>query len=234
MIPSRTALSSSKSGNCRTKSLNAWLDISQPISPGMPHWPGDPDVEIERVVGISDGECCNVSRLVMGTHTGTHVDPPLHYFADGKSIAEMPLEIGIGQCRVLHIPGVTAIGAEHLRAYSPQRGERLLLRTRNSERLVGEEFTKDYAHLTPDAAQLLVDAGVVLVGIDYMSIGSYEVEGEATHRILLGAGVWVAENLVLGGVEAGDYDMICLPLRIAGGDGGPCRVVVRRRGGGAT
>jgi arylformamidase len=209
--------------------VSDWIDISMQIAPGMPHWPGDPDVELAPVAHIGAGDACNVSRICMGTHTGTHIDPPLHYFSGGKSIAEMPLDVGIGPCRVLYIPDVLAISAEHLRPHSPQQGERLLLRTCNSERDTGEAFRKNFAHLTPDAAQLLADAGVRLVGIDYMSIGSYEADGEDTHRILLGAGLWVIENLVLSGISAGEYEMLCLPLRIAHGDGGPCRAAVRKR-----
>lgn len=208
--------------------MSEWIDVSLPIISGMVHWPGDPEVEVERQLDIAEGEVCNVSRILMGSHIGTHIDPPLHFFEEGKSMDAWPLELGIGSARVISIQNADCVTAEELRKHGPKAGERILFRTRNSDLGFEGEFRKDFVYVSADAAQVLVDAKVAVVGIDYMSIGGYYKDGEETHRILLGAGIWVIENLVLGGVDAGEYEMICLPLRIAGGDGAPCRVVVKR------
>ena len=148
------------------------------------------------------------------------------FWRKGESIDQMPLDVGIGPARVIAIENPGAVTAEELRGYEVRAGERILFRTRNSDVGYAGEFRKDFVYVAADAAQLLADAQVSLVGIDYMSIGGFYTDGEETHNILLKAGVWVVENLVLGDVDAGEYEMVCLPLKIAGGDGVLCWVVV--------
>ncbi|MGI8906969.1 MAG: cyclase family protein [Candidatus Sumerlaeaceae bacterium] len=205
----------------------SWLEITLPIRSGMLRWPGDPEVKVTRTSDISRGEVCNVSHISMGTHTGTHIDPPLHFFEDGKSMDTWPLELGIGPARVIHIKNPECINADELRKHAPKTGERILFRTRNSDVGFDEEFRKDFVYVAADAAQLLADSKVALVGIDYMSIGGFYMDGEETHRILLGAGIWVIENLNLASITAGNYELLCLPLRIDNGDGAPCRALLR-------
>jgi arylformamidase len=199
------------------------FDVSVPIRPGMVTYPGDPAVRLERVASIAEGDVCNLSRLDFGVHSGTHVDAPLH-FVDGATAAEaLPLDVLVGPARVLDLTGVEGeIGAEALAGRD--LGERVLLKTRNSELWAREEFVEDHVALGAEAARALVAAGVRLVGIDYLSIGD-----EGAHHALLEAGVVVVESLDLRRVEPGDYELVCAPLKLAGSDGAPARALLIRR-----
>jgi arylformamidase len=207
----------------------SWIDVSAPVADGMVHWPDDPPAHIERVDEIDAGDPANVSKLDMSAHTGTHFDGPVHYVPGAPGVDALDLDTLIGPARVVAIEDGQAVRAAELEALGPREGERLLLRTRNSER--GDwtrlPFDEGFVPIAPDAAQLLVDRGVGLVGIDYLSVGGMGDDGPETHRILLGAGVVVVEGLQLGGVEPGDYEMIALPVRIDGCDGAPGRVLLR-------
>jgi arylformamidase len=205
------------------------IDISVRISSQMPIWPGNPGVEISPARRIADGASSNVSHLQLGTHTGTHVDAPRHFLDGRAGVDELPLEVLIGPCEVLEFKDSSGITADDLRrAAGSAPPSRLLLKTRNSTLWDGRAFSRDFAHLTADAAEWLVSAGVRLVGIDYLSIERFKAEGAPVHRTLLGADVIIIEGLNLANVSAGPYDMICLPLKLAGGDGAPARVVLVR------
>jgi arylformamidase len=197
------------------------IDISVPIRPGMVTYPGDPDVTLERVLSIADGGVVNLSRLDFGVHTGTHVDAPVH-FIDGAPAAEsLPLDVLIGPASVLDLTATTRLDAaafEHVAL-----AERVLLKTRNSELWNRETFAEDFLALTEDGARPLVEGGVRLVGIDYLSIGD-----EAAHEALLGAGIVAIEGLDLRGVEPGEYQLVCAPLKLVGSDGAPARVLLIR------
>lgn len=175
------------------------------------------------------GAEANVTLCRMTAHTGTHMDAPSHFLAGGSGIDEFPLDTGIGRARVIAIPGqVRAIGAADLQGYGIRRGERLLFKTRNSnQRWENRDFQPGFTALNESGAAFLKQAGVLLVGVDYLSIGLHEADGTETHRTLLGAGVWIVEGLDLSGVGEGEYDMVCLPLRIQGCDGSPARVALR-------
>jgi arylformamidase len=206
------------------------IDISVPISSQMPTWPGNPATQISAFKRIAQGASSNVSQVMLGSHTGTHVDAPRHFLDGRAGVDELPLDVLIGPCRVLELPDATGITADDLRAAaagSPP-GARLLLKTRNSALWDGRPFSSDFAHLTPDGAEWLVAAGVRLVGIDYLSIERFKAQGAPVHHILLGADVVIIEGLNLANVTAGPYEMICLPLKLAGADGAPARVVVSR------
>lgn len=206
-----------------------WIDVSAPLRSGMVHWPGDPPIVIERVQDMDHGAVCNVSRLALGAHTGTHMDAPAHFIAQGASIDTLPLDVTIGTARVLAISDPVEITVEALRPHQIARGERILFKTRNSARpWASEPFIEDFVYLAQEAAAYLADIGVRLVGVDYLSVGGYRVDGAPTHRALLGAGVWIIEGLDLSAVAPGAYEMICLPLRIMGCDGAPARAVLRR------
>jgi arylformamidase len=197
------------------------IDISVPIRPGMPTYPGDPTVTIERVKALADGDGVNLSRVDLGAHTGTHVDAPLH-FIDGAAATEtLPLDALVGPARVLDLTAAERLDAAAFEGV--ELAERVLLKTSNSELWASETFAEGALQLDGGAAQLLVDGGVRLVGIDYLSIGDHDA-----HRVLLGAGVVPVEGLDLRGVEAGDYDLICAPLKLVGSDGAPARVLLRR------
>jgi arylformamidase len=206
----------------------AWIDVSVPVRSGMVHWPGDPEVSLERVMSIDEGAEANVTRLAMSAHTGTHMDAPLHYFEDDPGIEELPLEIAMGPARVIGIEGEEPIDRGQLEGLDIQGGERILFRTANSERpCVERDFDPAFVHVSVEAAELLGEVGVALVGVDYLSVGGYRSDGAETHRALLGAGVWVVEGLDLSAVEPGDYELICLPVKLVGSDGAPARVLLR-------
>jgi arylformamidase len=209
----------------------AWIDISVPIYSGMVHWPGDPAVAIERVHDLSRGDPANVSRLELGAHTGTHMDAPRHFLADGAGLDELPLDATIGPARVIRIAHPRAIVPEELRTHRLRAGERVLFRTQNSERCwKNNQFVEDFVYISAAAAQFLVQRKVRTVGIDYLSVGGYVHDGVETHQILLGAGIWLIEGLNLATVKPGGYELVCLPLRVAGADGAPARAILRPRG----
>jgi len=194
----------------------------------MVHWPGDPEVTIERVTSIAEGAEANVTRLDMSAHTGTHMDAPLHYFDDDPGIEALPLEIAMGPARVIGIPGEEPIDRGQLESLDIRGGERILFRTRNSDRPWAErDFDPAFVHFSLEAAELLGEVGVALVGVDYLSVGGYRSDGAETHRALLGAGAWVVEGLDLSMVEPGDYELICLPVKLVGSDGAPARALLR-------
>jgi len=208
-----------------------WLDISIPLRVGMIHWPGDPPPSFDQASKIGDGSDSNLTVCRFSAHTGTHLDAPRHFLANGQAADTFPLEVGIGLARVIEFPdGVREIGASELKSKGIQQGERLLLKTRNSRRRWYEaQFDEAYVGVNAEAARLLAEKGVALVGVDCLSVGVFGQDITETHRILLKAGVWILEALDLSTVNGGDYDLICLPLRIAGADGSPARAAVRRR-----
>jgi arylformamidase len=197
------------------------IDISVAVRPGMVTYPGDPTVSLERVVSIADGGVCNLSRLDFGVHSGTHVDAPVHFVEGAPAAEALPLDVLIGPARVLDLTGAATLDAAAFEGL--ELGERILLKTRNSDLWALESFSDDHVGLTGSGAEALVAGGVLLVGIDYLTIGD-----EAAHHALLGAGVVVLESLDLRGVEAGEYELICAPLKLVGSDGAPARVLLRR------
>ncbi len=203
-------------------------DITVPISSALPVWPGDPAVSVERVAKIEAGANANVSQLAMSAHTGTHVDAPYHFLAEGDSLEKVPLSLMMGRAYVLDLPDVDLITAEVLEnADLPPRTRRILFKTRNSDFWArGEkEFQTDFVALSDDGAQYLVERGVKLVGIDYLSIAPFK-NSRPTHEILLKAGVLILEGLNLSGVSQGRYTLYCLPLNLQGVDGAPARAVL--------
>ncbi len=201
-----------------------WIDVSVPLWDNMVVFAFENNMQIERRRSMERGDMGNNSTIHMGVHTGTHMDAPRHVFIDGITIDKMPLDDAIGPARVIEIIDTEAIKAEELKQYKFKRGERILFKTRNSERCWETDiFIPDFTYIAEDAAQLLADAHVKLVGIDYLSVGG----PGATHRILLGAGIWLLEGLNLSGVNPGDYDLICLPLKLMQTEGSPVRAVLR-------
>ena len=205
-----------------------WMDVTRPLRHGEVTWPGDPATEVVRVAGPESGSPAVFSRLSMSSHAGTHVDAPLHYLPEGAAADRMPLDACVGRARVIEVAGPGPIDAADLRAHAPRRGERLLIRTRTSPILdrTSPRFRPDYVSLAEDAAALLASLPVRLVGIDAPSVGAFE-GGEATHRALLRAGIFIVEGLDLSGTPPGRYQMVCLPLRVEGCDGAPARVLLR-------
>jgi arylformamidase len=206
-----------------------WIEASVPIRDGMVHWPGDPEIEVVRVSDLARGDPATVSRLSAGVHSGTHVDAPVHFVAGAAGVDALPIDALIGEARVVAIRDPRAVDVPELREIDPRAGERLLFRTRNTPRCwQTDRFVEDFVYITLEGARFLVERGVRTVGIDYLSVASAD-EGVPTHRTLLEAGVCIVEGLDLTAVEPGTYEMLCLPLRLAGGDGAPARVLLRPR-----
>ena len=205
-----------------------WLDVSVLLHDGLVPWPGDPPFRLERVSDLARGDICTFSTLSMSAHAGTHVDAPLHYLRRGRSIDLWPLDATVGPARVISIRNPSTIGVDELQSQRIQKGERLLFKTRNSARKRPGVFFKDYVSVSPDAARYLASRRLRAVGIDGPSIGPFE-QGAETHRILLGGGIWIVEWLDLRRVPAGPCDLICMPLRIVGGDGAPARAILKPR-----
>ena len=201
-------------------------DVTIPISPSMHVYPGDPAVSVEKTLQISKGDVANVTHLSFGTHTGTHVDAPHHFIDGAMTVDEIPLNLLIGRARVLEATAAV-ITAEVLREFDFTADARVLFKTRNSYLWREPSFAKEFVYLTKDAAEHLVENGIKVVGIDYLSVEKFNFKKPEAHRTLLGNGTIIIEGLNLADVDAGDYEMICLPIKIAGGDGAPARVVLR-------
>lgn len=213
-----------------SRPARGWIDATVPLSGELPTWPGDAPVTVEPLARVADGDPANVSRLELSTHAGTHVDPPYHFLEDGARVDEMPPQVGMGPARVVEVEG-EVVTAEDVARADVAGGERVLLRTRNSRRdWAREPFREDFAHLTTPAAEALAGAGPRLVGIDSLSVAGYRENEAPVHEALLGAGVWILEGLDLRRVEAGAYELVCLPLRVEGGDGAPARAMLRPMG----
>ena len=218
------------SDNPRDQHVGSIIDISVQLHPEMPVWPGSVGIRLSRTKSLEAGDMTNVSRLECDVHIGTHVDAPLHFIEDGSSVEQMPLNILIGPVFVAHLPGGDAITAHDLAALSlPKSTQRLLLRTRNSLLWANgvNDFRTDYVALTADAARWIVEHGIHLVGVDYLSVQRYQ-DGSETHKILLGAGVIIVEGLNLANVVPGQYELICMPLKLVGAEGAPARAVLLR------
>lgn len=203
-------------------------DISLTITPELPTWPGDAKIQIQQTRSIAEGAIANVTHISMGAHTGTHVDAPDHFLGNGKGVDQIPLELLIGPATVFQLPDGETITAEMLReADIPSQARRLLFKTRNSAYWArGEtEFQRGFMALNAEAAKYLVQRGVEVVGIDYLSVAPFDAP-VPTHKILLQAEVLVIEGLNLSEVPPGDYVLHCLPLKIAGADGAPARAVL--------
>jgi arylformamidase len=202
-------------------------DISVTISPSLPIFPGDPRVGIDPVCRIAKGDQANVSRISLSSHTGSHIDAPRHFDDRGLSLEDIPLSRLLGPSLVVDLRGVSVIDRQTLAALPLEGVERLLFRTDNSSLWSGKGFNENYVHLCSDGAELLAAKGVKLVGIDYLSIEKFDGNG-AVHRLLLGNSIIILEGLNLDGIEAGEYELLCLPLKIEAGDGAPVRAVLRR------
>jgi arylformamidase len=201
------------------------IDISVPLRPGMVVYDGDPPVILERALSIGEGASANVSRLDFGVHSGTHVDAPVHFIEGAPGADALPLDVLVGSAEVVDATGVEDVldGAVLRGLALPERAERLIFKTSNSRLWERDEFMPNFVRMDGSGARYLVNRGVRLVGIDYLSVGD-----EEAHVELLRAGVVALESLDLRGVEPGAYHLVCLPLRIVGSDGAPARAVLMR------
>ncbi len=204
-----------------------WIDITRTLTNGMIHWPSDTPFQWERISDITGPGTSNGSRISTGVHLGTHIDAPLHYIAGGKDVTELPLAKLCGPAIVVHVNAPRDVLVEDLEAAGVQRGERVLLRTANEALWLKPEFDENFFAISPDAAMWLVDHEAPLVGIDYMSVDHYHDTARPAHYALLGNDIIIVESLDLSQVEAGRYELVALPLKIAGSEGSPARVIIR-------
>jgi len=204
-----------------------FIDVSVPLKTGMPAFPGNPDFELHAVKRIAEGGSSNVSRLVLGTHTGTHVDAPRHFFDNAATVDALALDLLIGRTRVVEIAKRGGITREDLAAANLREDLRVLLKTPNSAFWNEPAFRQDFTYLDESAASYLVEQGVKVIGIDYLSVEQFKKPGAPAHRALLSRNAIIIEGLNLSDAAPGMYEMYCLPLPVAGGDGAPARVVLR-------
>jgi arylformamidase len=203
-------------------------DITLALTADLPLWPGDSPFLLEQVEKVENGEGANVSRVSMSVHMGTHVDAPHHFLDNGKTVDKLPLNLLIGRAYVLSLPGVELITASILeKADLPPRIRRILFKTRNSDAWANREkgFRTNFVALSPDAAEYLINRGVRLVGVDYLSVAPF-TDSRPTHEILLKGGVVILEGLDLSVVTPGRYTLYCLPLKLVGSDGAPARAIL--------
>lgn len=202
-------------------------DISVPIRSGGVIYPGNPEIDITLQQAVAKGAGANVSLIRFGSHSGTHADAARHFFDDGQAVDQIPLDRLIGRALLLSFPDeLRSIGAAELKAHDLKGHTRILLRTRNSALLSKKDFAPDYTYLAPDGAEYLVDKGVELVGVDYLSIEQFHSGHHRTHRTLLAKSIVIVEGLDLSAPPPGEYQLACLPLRIEGCDGAPARAVL--------
>lgn len=202
-------------------------DISVPLVDGGLVYPGNPPIAIAPQQEISKGGSANVSSLAFGSHSGTHVDAPKHFFDDGAGVDAIPLDVLMGPAMLICVDDdVMAVTEEHLRRHELAGHSRVLIRTRNSSFLRERDFHRDYTYLAPDGAAYLVSLGVKLVGVDYLSVEQFHSGHHRTHRTLLERGVVIVEGLDLSAPPMGPYELRVLPLRLAGLDGAPARAVL--------
>jgi len=209
------------------KDDNCWIDVSVPLRNGMVRYPGDPEVHIGREQDIGRGDVVNATSLSMGTHSGTHIDAPLHFLQDGVSIDHMPIDAVNGRARVIPITDDVSVKVPELEAHAITEGEILLLKTRNSALWNHRTFQENYVYLSTAAAAYLVFKGIRAVGIDYLSVGGFNKNEKEAHDTLLRASIWIIESLNLSSVEPGIYDLLCLPLRLEGAEAAPARAILR-------
>ena len=206
------------------------IDISVPLKTRMSTWPGSAGFKLVWSKTIQGGHNSNNSSILSDSHIGTHIDAPLHFIENGMPVDNISLETLVGPCTVIYLQNIDKICADDLdKAGVLPDTKRLLLRTDNSKLWDGkhQNFNKDYIALDPDAAQWVVDKNIKTIGIDYLSIGRY-INGVSTHKILLSAGIIVIEGLNLASVKPGDYELICLPLKVEGAEGAPARAILRQ------
>ncbi len=203
-----------------------FIDISMTLSPDIPVYPGDPALQITDILNIDRGDIVNLSAVSMGVHTGTHIDSPKHFYKDGMTIEEIPLEYLIGPVKVFEIENKAVIEVEDLKEFNIEKNDRILLKTINSSLLQYRDFATDFTYLSPEAARYLAQIGIRTLGFDYLSIDKYNSKDFGAHYALLGQNIVIIEGLNLQEIEPGEYYLIVMPLKLKGGNGSPARAAL--------
>lgn len=202
-------------------------DLSIIIKEEMPIYPGDNGFKRQKIMRLDNGDSSNLSAIHMGAHTGTHIDAPRHFLNDGISIEQLSLDALVGPARVIEVSAVSEIMLKDIISKLSNPPERILFKTDNSKLWQSSDFHKDFVYLSQEAADFLISEKIKLVGIDYLSIEKFHSPDHYIHKQLLGAGIIILEGINLSEVEEGDYELICLPLKIQGSDGSPVRAILR-------
>ena len=214
-----------------TAAIKGWYDISVPLKQGMNYLSLDPvPPKIYRFSDVDLGSKVTMTMLEIISHTGTHIDTPRHFIPGGSTVSDMPLDATVGPARVIEIKDPEKIRVPELKKHNIKKGERILCKTRNSPKVYeSPQFIEDYVYLDGDAADYLAEKGIVLFGLDCITIGYFKDEASIvkTHQALLSAGIYILEGCALGNVPAGEYELLCLPLLMYKGDAGPCRAILR-------
>src|SRR5262245_47046867 len=203
------------------------IDVTVPLDANLPTYPGNTPFHLEAVKRRARGDSSNVSSVRMSVHAGTHVDAPRHFFDEGPGAEALALDVLCGRTRVIELTTRKGVTAEDLASHDFTEDVRVLIKTHNSRLWGSAVFHEDFVALTDAAARFIVEQGVKLVGVDYLSVEEYKRPGAPAHHRLLGAGTIVIEGLNLRDVDPGTYEMFCLPLAIVGADGAPARVILR-------
>jgi arylformamidase len=201
-------------------------DITLKFEKGMVLYTGDPELSINEHSSISGGDLYNLSTLCFGSHTGTHIDAPKHFYDDGLTVDQLGLDYFVGRARVIEIKDPVSVKVVELKQHYIMEGDRLLIKTRNSGLLKSGVFEKEYCWLEPDAAAYLADIGIRTLGFDYLSVERYGSEVPEVHYRLLGHNIVIVEGLQLEKIVPGLYEMYILPLNIKGGNGSPARAIL--------
>jgi arylformamidase len=204
------------------------LDVSVPLDAALASYPGNTPYSLEPIKRLARGDSSNVSTLHMSAHSGTHVDAPRHFFDQAPGAEGLPLEMLCGRARVIELTTRKAITAEDLAQRDLSEDVRVLIKTHNSRLWGSPEFHQDFIGVAESGARYLVEHGIKVVGVDYLSVEAFKTPGAPAHHVLLGGGTIVIEGLNLRDIEPGIYDLLCLPLLVVGSDGAPARVVLRR------
>ncbi len=204
------------------------IDVTVPLDANLPTYPGNTPFQLDAVKRRARGDSSNVSSVRMSVHAGTHVDAPRHFFDDGAGAEAIALDMLCGRTRVIELTTRKGVTAEDLAPHDLTEDVRVLIKTHNSRLWGSAVFHEDFVGLTEAAARFIVEHGVKLVGVDYLSVEEYKRPGAPAHHVLLSAGTIIIEGLNLRDVDPGSYEMFCLPLAIVGSDGAPARVILRR------
>lgn len=215
-------------GDCSTKvtaqAMSRIIDISQTVHPGIAVWPGDTKYKPFWVARLEDGAVCNIGSVTMSLHTGTHADAPFHFLSEGLPIADVDLSPYIGPALVVDMAGVKSIDADAIGGIQTDGVDRIIFRTLSAD---ADKFESAFAHITPDGAAALVALGIKLIGVDTPSVDQADSKTLDTHKILAAHSVAILENLSLEHVSPGTYELIALPLKLAGMDASPVRAILR-------
>jgi arylformamidase len=206
---------------------NSWIDVSVDLCSMLPTWPGDPTLNISKFADIDKGKVCNVTQLSMSAHTGTHMDAPKHFINNGKTMSDWTLESTTGPVKVFETGDKEFITVDEIKKFDIQKGDRIIFKTPNSSYEWFEKpFNENFVCFSNEAAEYIAQKQIMTVGVDYLSVGGMK-NGKEVHNFILGAGIWIIEGLYLKDIKPGNYNLLCMPIKLKGADGAPSRAFMK-------